>query len=98
MTTVRLDLNNPTFQSPLSDLEKTDRQQVMTSLKKMFSMTGEQVYRDKGPHWERILSKKGPQGEPLFSLRLGRGFRAIAYRDSEWLVLLTLHPDHDSAY
>lgn len=64
MTTVRLDLNNPTFQSQLFDLEKTDRQQVMTSLTMVFAMTWEQIYRDKGLHWERILSKRGPQGEP----------------------------------
>ena len=98
MTTVHLDLNNPTFQSQLFDLEKIDRQNVMTSLKKLFAMTWDHVYRDKGLHWERILSKTGPNGEALYSLRLGRGFRAVAYRESEWLVLLTLHPDHDSTF
>ena len=31
------------------------------------------------------------------SLRIGRGVRAVAYREGEWLRLLTLDPDHDAA-
>jgi hypothetical protein len=61
-------------------------------------MTWDQVYRDAGLRWEVILSKDGPNGERLYSLRIGKAFRAVAFRDGDWLRLLTLHPDHDSAY
>jgi hypothetical protein len=36
--------------------------------------------------------------ERLYSMRISRGCRAVAWRDGEWLRLLSLHPDHDSAY
>ena len=44
------------------------------------------------------MSKAGPDGLRLYSLRIGKGFRAVAVRDGDWLRVLTLHPDHDSAY
>ncbi len=47
---------------------------------------------------ERILSKHGRRGEPLYTIWMGRGFGAVAYRDGDWMVFLTLHPDHDTAY
>ncbi len=37
-------------------------------------------------------------GTRLYSFRMGKGFRGIAYRDGLWLRILSLHPDHDSAY
>ena len=39
--------------------------------------------------WEQIQASKGLRWEQL---------RAVAWRDGLWLRLLTLHPDHDSAY
>jgi hypothetical protein len=95
---VRLDLNNPVFQRQLFSLEARQQRAVLTSLRKLSQMTWEQVYRDPGLRWEAILSRFGPRGARLYSLRLGRGFRAVGFRDEEWLRLLTLHPDHDSAY
>lgn len=93
MTTVRLDLNNPTFQNQLFDLDEDERERVVTTLKKVSTMTWDQVQRDNGIRRERILSKTGPQKEPLCSIRLARKVRGIGYRESDWLVLLTLHPD-----
>ena len=34
----------------------------------------------------------------LGSLRLSEKMRAIAYRDGQFLRIISLHPDHDSAY
>jgi len=34
----------------------------------------------------------------VYSLRLSQKVRAIAYRDGDFLRLISLHPDHDSAY
>ena len=98
MTSVRLDLNSTEFQEQLFSLQKQERNEVLGTLKKLHQMTWDQVYTDGGIRWERILSKRGHRGEPLYTLRMGRGFRAVAYRDGDWMVFLTLHPDHDGAY
>lgn len=95
---LRLDLNNPEFQIQLFDLQKQEQRAVLNSLRKLAKMSWLQVYRDRGLKWEQIYSRRGPDGSDLYTLRLGKAFRAIAYRDNEWLRLLTLHPDHDSAY
>ena len=95
---VRLDLNSPQFQEELFSLSKLDQRAVLTTLKKLSAMTWDQVYRDQGLRWEAILSKPGPNGGRIYSLRLGKGFRAVAFREGEWMRLLTLHPGHDEAY
>jgi len=95
---VCLDLNNPVFQRLLFNLFKNNQHNILNSLQKLANMTWQQVYADYGLKWEAILSKKGPGGKKLYSLRIGKGFRGVAYRDGLWLRLLSLHPDHDSAY
>jgi hypothetical protein len=95
---IRLDLNNPVFQRLLFNLPKSDQHNTINTLRKMANMTWQQVYSDYGLKWEVILSQKGPGGNKLYGFRIGKGFRGIAYRDGLWLRLLSLHPDHDSAY
>jgi hypothetical protein len=95
---IRLDLNNPQFQEDLFTLTKEQQTSVLGTLRKLARMTWEQVYRDPGLKWEALISRAGSGGSRLYSLRIGKGFRAIAYRDREWLRILSLHPDHDSAY
>ena len=95
---VRLDLNNPVFQRQLFNLSKSEQHNTLNTLRKLVDMTWQQVYTDHGLKWEAILSKKGPFGNKLYSFRISKGFRGVAYRDGLWLRLLSLHPDHDSAY
>ena len=95
---IRLDLNNPVFQHLLFNLSKSDQHKTLNTLRKLAKITWPQVYSDYGLKWEVILSQKGPGGNNLYSFRIGKGFRGIAYRDGSWLRLLVLHPDHDSAY
>ena len=95
---VRLDLNNPIFQNALFALPKQDQLKVLRALRKLSSMTWEQVYKDSGLKWELIQSRVGANGERLYSFRTGKGFRALAYRSGPWMRILSLHPDHDSAY
>jgi len=95
---IRLDLNNPVFQRLLFNLSKSDQQNTLNTLRKLANMTWQQVYSDYGLKWEVILSQKGPGGNKLYSFRIGKGFRGVAYRDGLWLRLLSLHPDHDSTY
>jgi hypothetical protein len=96
---VRLDLNNPVFQRDLLTLQKTERHAALDALAKLRQLTWQQVYRDKGLHWERIVSVKPPLGiTAIYSLRLTQSRRAVAYRDGEFIRLLSIPPDHDATY
>ncbi len=95
---VQLDLNNPVFQKALFTLSKQDQLKVLATLRKLSSMTWDQVYKDSGLKWELIQSRKGINGECLYSFRIGGGFRGLAFRAESWMRILSLHPDHDSAY
>ena len=96
--TLLLDLNNPVFQRDLFALEKADQLALLSTLKRMRGMTWRQVYADQGLKWEAIHSRQGPHGQRLYSFRASRTFRAVGYRDGQWLKILSLHADHDSAY
>jgi hypothetical protein len=96
---VRLDLNNEVFQENWLSLDKTERNRVTDTLKKLRLQTWEQVYRDPGLKWEKIVSLKAPQGiDGVYSLRITQGRRATAYRDGDFMRLLTIQPDHDATY
>lgn len=96
---VRLDLNNPVFQENLLTLQKQERHAALDSLNKMRQMTWNQVYRDGGLKWEKIISVKPPTGiDAIYSLRITQARRATAYRDGDFIRLLTIAPDHDNTY
>ena len=95
---IRLDLNNPEFQANLLSLEKQEAWAVLKTLRLLQAMSWQQLQASKGLRWELIQSRCGPSGERLGSLRISRSCRAVAWRDGPWLRLLSLHPDHDSAY
>lgn len=96
--TVLLDLNSPVFQRDLFALQKQEQAALLSTLKRIRAMTWRQLYVDAGMKWETIYSRHGPNGQRLYSFRIARAFRAVAYRDGAWLRILSLHPDHDSAY
>ena len=95
---IQLDLNNPEFQANLLSLGKQEALAVLKTLRLLQAMTWHQLQSSKGLRWELIQSRQGPHGERLYSLRVTRCCRALAWRDGPWLRLLSLHPDHDSAY
>lgn len=96
---VRLDLNNPMFQDNLLALQKPDRHAALDTLGRLRQMTWNQVYRDKGLKWEKIVSFKPPAGiDAVYSLRITQSRRATAYRDGDFIRLLTNASDHDSTY
>lgn len=96
---VRLDLNNPVFQENLLSLQKPDRLAVLDALGRLRQMTWNQVYRDKGLKWEKIVSFKPPaEIGAVYSLRITQSRRATAYRDGDFIRLLTIAPDHDKTY
>ncbi len=96
---VRLDLNNPVFQENLLTLQKTERHAALETLNKLRQLTWQQVYRDSGLKWEKIVSLKPPQGiDAVYSLRITQSRRATAYREGEFIRFLTIASDHDSTY
>ena len=96
---VRLDINNPVFQENLLTLQKSERHSALDTLNKLRQMTWNQIYRDNGVKWEKIVSIKPPTGiDAIYSLRITQARRATAYRDGEFIRFLTLAPDHDSTY
>lgn len=98
-TLVRLDLNNPVFQNHLLTLQKSERQSALDTLNKLRRMTWNQVHRDNGLKWEKIVSVKPPQGiDAVYSLRITQARRATAYRDGDFIRLLTIAQDHDGTY
>lgn len=95
---VKLDLNYPDFQEEWLKLAKEDFVATQNSLKKILSMNWSQVYRDRGLKWEKIQSITTPDGRSLYSIRLSVKFRAVVCREKDFMVFISLHPDHDSAY
>ncbi len=96
---VRLDLNGEIFQKTWLQLDKSERDRVTDTLKKLLQLTWDQVYRDAGLKWEKVSSIKPPQGiDATYTLRITRSRRATAYRQGDFLRFLTIEPDHDAAY
>ena len=98
-TLIRLDVNNPVFQDNLLNLPKPERHSALETINKLRRMTWRQVYKDNGLKWEKVASVIPPPGiTAIYSLRITRPRRATAYREGDFIRLLTIAPDHDSAY
>lgn len=95
---VKLDLNSPEFQEVFFRLELSELKQVVGSLRRLREFDWNTVYRHTGFKWEAIRHIRTPNGAAAYSLRLSEKIRAIAYRDGDFLRIISLHPDHDSAY
>lgn len=98
MSKVKLDLNNPDFQTEWFNLEKVEITALIRTFKLISKLEWEQLYSTKGLHWEQIKSKQTKLGHNLYSFRFSQKSRATAYREDNFLVMLNLHVDHDSAY
>jgi hypothetical protein len=96
MARIALDLNNPVFQQDWFALERQEALAVLATLRKIRQMEWELLYRDKGLRWEAILSRTGPNGQRIYSLRITQRARAVAYRDGNAFRLLALHAGQDS--
>lgn len=96
---IRPDLNNPVFQEHLFGLQKPEQNAGVDTLRKIQLLSWGQLYRDNGFKWEKIVSVKPPQGvDAIYSLRITKSRRCTAYRDEDFMRLLTVAPNHDSAY
>ncbi len=97
-STILIDMNIPDFQDQLFSLEKIEQRALLNTLRKMKKLTWDSLYLDKGIRWELITSRKTKMGSALYSFRFSKKYRGIAYRADQYIVLLDLCPDHDSAY
>ena len=96
---IRLDLNNPVFQENLFGLQKPERNASIDTLRKIWLLSWGQLYRDNGLKWEKVVSVKPPKGvDAIYSLRITQSRRCTAYRDGDFMRLLTVAPEHDSTY
>lgn len=98
MTTARLDINDPDLKDALRRLSARGRMEAMGTFRKIVQMTWEQIYVDQGLNWEKIKSRPGPAGQPLYSFRVTKKIRGAAFRDRDFMRALAVHEDHDSAY
>ena len=94
---IRLDLNSPEFQDVFFRLELDDLKQVVASLRRLRELDWNSLYRHTGFRWEAIEHLKAPNGAKVYPFRLSQRIRAVAFRDGDFLRLISLHPDHDSA-
>jgi hypothetical protein len=81
----------------------TQSNPVREGLSKMLRIAGElslaELLNHQGVHLEKLTGKTDPiTKKPLYSLRVTRAARAIAVVDGDFLVLLSIEPDHDKAY
>jgi hypothetical protein len=95
---IRLDLNSPEFQDVFFRLQVDELKQVVSSLRRLRETDWNSLYRHPGFRWEALEHLKAPNGAKVYSLRLSQRIRAVAFRDADFLRLISLHPDHDSAY
>ncbi len=95
---IRLDLNSPEFQDVFFQLQADELKQVVASLRRLRELDWNSLYRHTGFRWEAIEHLKAPNGGKVYSLRLSQQIRAVSFRDGDFLRLISLHPDHDSAY
>jgi len=95
---VRLDLNSPEFQDVSFSLELGELKQVVASLRRLRALDWNEVYSHTGFRWEAVRHLRTPSGATAHSFRLSQRVRAIGYRDGALLRIVSLHPDHDSAY
>ncbi len=98
MGTIKIDLNNPVFQSDLFTLKKNELAALIKTLKKINRLNWAELYSDNGLKWEIVSSKQTKMGERIYSFRFSQKYRATALRQEDFLRLLALHTDHDSAY
>lgn len=94
-----IDINDEGFLDDLLNLPKHDRHSALETLKKLRLLTWDQVYRDQGLKWEKILRAAPPAGvAATYSLRITQSRRATAYRDGDFLRFLSIPEDHDATY
>jgi hypothetical protein len=95
---VQLDLNNPVFQESWFELVADEAERARATLKKITKLTWQQVYTDKGLHWEKIYSITPPRSlDAIYSFCLSKSSRGLGFQDGQFLRVLLVSADHDGS-
>lgn len=100
---VEVDINFPRFLEEFEELETREADQLLKTLSRIERMTWNDIYRSSS---KTAGEKRGINYEPLASdddqriatIRVTLRFRARVCREGAKMILISLHPDHDSAY
>ena len=95
---MKIDLNFPDFQKDLFKLEKKELYALIKTLRALTKMDFDQLRSSSGLNLEQIKKTRTKKGNPIYSIRITRSFRAILSIDGDYLRFISLHPDHDSVY
>lgn len=95
---MKIDLNFPDFQKDLFKLEKKELYALIKTLRTLSKMNFDQLRSSSGLNLEQIKKTKTRKGNPIYSIRITRSFRAILSIDGDYLRFISLHLAHDSAY
>ena len=95
---MKIDLNFPDFHKDLFKLEKKELYSIIKTFRNLSKMDFEQLRSSSGLNLEQIKKAKTRKGNPLYSIRITRSFRALLTIEGDYLRFISLHPDHDSAY
>ena len=98
---VKVDLSAPDLRESLKALEKLDRVNFESLVRKVQTLTWAQVYRNPGIKWEAVKQPLTafPDGvDRMYSARFSRSRRVLAYRRDEYMIFLLIRKDHDATY
>lgn len=95
MITVKIDVNNPSFLKEWKTLQVREHSALTDAFIKIRKYNWMQLYTVKGLNWEKITSI---DENNLYSFRFSQKYRVTGDRDGNYLVMVNLHTDHDSAY
>jgi len=95
---LKIDLNFPDFQKDLFKFEKKELYALIKTFRTLSRMGFDQLRSSSGLNLEQIKKTKTRKGNPIYSIRITRSFRAILSIEGDYLRFISLHPDHDSAY
>ena len=95
---MKIDLNFPDFQKDLFKLQKKELYALIKTFRTLSRMDFDQLISSSGLNLERVKKTKTRKGNPIYSIRITRSFRAILSIEGDYLRFISLHPDHDSAY
>lgn len=102
---VQVDVGFPGFMAGLEELGAEDQERVLVVIEKIQKMTWDDIYRTsskssgqkRGLNFEP-LDQSTKSGMRVASIRITQKMRARVYRRDQWLIFISIHPDHDSAY
>jgi hypothetical protein len=86
---LKIDLNFLDFQKDLFKLEKNELYALIKTLRTLSRMDLDQLRRSSGLNLEHLKNTKTRKGNPIYSIRITRSFRAILSIEGEYLRFIS---------